>query len=275
MNEKAVQYIDGFKLEMKKTFDFSFLKNYGKVFKLYQQQTGCFCFGISNGQKKYFIKFAGAQPINSPGPVSDDIARLKISTIKYKEMAHPLLINLVESKEIDSGYMNVYDWEDGESFGDQNPHLNEKFNALPTNEKLHIFNEVLRFHEYASECGYIAIDFNDNSTLYNFETGKVTVCDIDFYAKYSYIIGLGASLGDPHFMATEEFRIGGVSNDATNVFRMGAAAFVMLAGGNRSPEAWSFGSDSYAVAKKAVSDEREDRQQSVKRLREEWNAAVK
>ncbi len=43
--------------------------------------------------------------------------------------------------------------------------------------------------------------FNDNSTLYNFESGEFAICDIDFYAKQCYINGHGKALGDTNLMS--------------------------------------------------------------------------
>jgi hypothetical protein len=53
----------------------------------------------------------------------------------------------------------------------------------------------------------------------------------------------------------------------------GATAFRLFANSDRSKEAWPLSSKLYAVVKKATSDNRSERQQSIKRLREEWRAA--
>jgi serine/threonine-protein kinase len=272
-----VQYLDGIPYKLKEPFDFSFLSEYGKVFKIFDEQaSGCICFGVSNGEHKYFIKFAGVKTVNNYDlPVSDAIARLKAAVIKYKEMAHPLLIRLIEAKEIGNGYMVVFDWFDGESFSVETPLLYEKFKALPIDKKIYVFEEILRFHEYAVKCGYVAMDFNDYSPLYNFNTGEIKICDIDFYAKQSYINGFGKALGDMVIMSPEEFRIGGLIDEISNVYTMGATAFRLFSDNerDRSPEAWALNMKLYEVVKKAVSDEREERQQSIKQLIEEWRTA--
>lgn len=275
MVEPIIQYIDGIPCKLKEPFNFSFLSEYGKVFKIFDEQfSGCICFGISGGEHKYFIKFAGAETINNNGlPVSDAIARLKAAVPKYKDLAHPLLIHFIEANAIGNGYMTVFDWEDGESFSVEDPELHGRYLALPLLQKVYVFEEVLRFHEYVAKCGYVAIDFNDYSTLYNFNTGKVKICDIDFYAKQSYINGMGRALGDPVLMSPEEYRIGGLLNEITNVFTMGAMAFVLLTDNDRSPEAWPLNMALYDVLKKATSDERDERQQSIEQLIAEWNKA--
>ncbi|MCL2815788.1 MAG: phosphotransferase [Oscillospiraceae bacterium] len=271
-----VQYIDEVPCKLQEPFDFSFLSEYGKVFKVFDEQnSGNICFGVSNGKNKYFIKFAGAKFMkHTPDfPIPDDIARLKAAAIKYKEMAHPLLIRFIEAKTAGGGYMLVFDWFDGESFSVETPELYEKFKALPIDKKIYVFEEILRFHEHVAKCGYVAMDFNDYSVLYNFDTDEIKICDIDFYAKQTYINGFGRALSDQMLMSPEEYRIGGLLDEITNVYTMGAAAFMLFTGYNRSPEAWPLNMKLYEVVKKAVSDERDQRQQSIKELIEEWEAA--
>lgn len=270
-----VQYIDDIPCVLKEPFDFSFLGKYGEVFKIFDKQaSGAICFGVSNGENRYFIKFAGVQTINNFDlPVSDAVARLKAAVPKYRELKHPLLINLLDSMEIGGGFMLLFDWEDGESFGDQNSELHEKFFSLPNAARMSVFEEILRFHEYVAQCGYIAMDFNDNSTLYDFNSRKVVICDIDFYAKQSYINGMGRALGDPAIMSPEEFRIGGLLDEVSNVYTMGATAFTLFSNNDRTQEAWPLNLALYNVVKKAISNERADRQQSIRQLIEEWRAA--
>ena len=74
-------------------------------------------------------------------------------------------------------------------------------------------------------------------------------------------------------MAPEEFRIAGVLDEVTNVYRMGATAFMLFSNYDHSPEAWTLSSELYTVVKKAVSDAKADRQHSIKQLIEEWRAA--
>jgi len=53
---------------------------------------------------------------------------------------------------------------------------------------------------------------------------------------------------------------------------MGATAFCLFAGSDRSQEAWPLSEERYAVVKKAVSGERDGRQQSIEQLIAEWEA---
>jgi len=270
-----VQRIDGIPCRTSELFDFSFLKEYGKVFKVFDNQdSGCICFGVSDGKNKYFIKFAGVKTMrhHQHSHIPDAIDRLKAAVPKYIEMAHPLLIRFIEAKEASGGYMSVFDWFDGESFSVEIPALHEKYLALPTDKKLSIYERILQFHKHVAECNYVAVDFNDYSVLYNFDTDELRICDIDFYAKQPYINGFGKSLGDYMLMSPEEQRVAGVLDEITNVYRMGATAFMLFSNYDRSPEAWTLSKVLYDVVKKAVNDERDQRQQSIEELINEWNA---
>ena len=79
--------------------------------------------------------------------------------------------------------------------------------------------------------------------------------------------------GSSRFMSPEEFKLGAVIDEITNVYTMGATAFALFAYGDRSPEAWTLNTALYDVAKKAVSDDRSQRQQSIEQFITEWRAA--
>jgi serine/threonine-protein kinase len=58
------------------------------------------------------------------------------------------------------------------------------------------------------------------------------------------------------------------------VYTMGATAFCLFSDYDRSPEAWPLSPELYAIAKRAVSDERGERQQSIEQYITEWRAAL-
>ena len=80
--------------------------------------------------------------------------------------------------------------------------------------------------------------------------------------------------GSSRFQAPEEFELGEVIDEITNVYTLGATAFALFGEYNRTREDWSLGGRLYAVAQKAVNEDRAKRQQSVRELREEWEAAL-
>lgn len=84
---------------------------------------------------------------------------------------------------------------------------------------------------------------------------------------------MGRLWGSTRFMSPEEYELGAVIDEVTNVYTMGATAFCLFADSKRTPEAWTLSPELYAVVKKATSDKREKRQQSIRQLSDEWMAA--
>ena len=271
-----VQWIDGIPFKLKEPFDFSFLGKYGKVFKVFDRSSsGAICFGVKKAEKRYFIKFAGAKTQNAAlDNIEDTIMRLKVTVPKYKDLEHPFLINQIGAEEVGGGFLTIFNWFDGVSCGYPQAENCKKFMALPIAEKLRVYEGILEFHAHVAECGYVAIDFNDQATLYNFNNGNFAICDIDSYAKRCYMNGIGGIWGDPSLMSPEEERSGAIVDEVSNVYAMGATAFVFFAEDDKNNrEKWTLCDKLYKVAKKAVNDERSERQQSIEQFISEWGAA--
>lgn len=147
---------------------------------------------------------------------------------------------------------------------------------LPVEHRLRCLDQIYQFPVFVEQQGYVAVDFYDGSIIYDFEHRDVKICDIDFYVKRSYTNEMGRMWGSSRFMSPEEFELGATIDGVTNVFSMGAAAFV-LAGGirDRSRSAWEAGEALHRVALKAVSPQREDRYASVADFLGAWLRARK
>jgi len=269
-----IQYIDGIPYKLKSPFDFSFLSKYGKVFKVFDDQDGGnVCFGTEKDGKRYFVKFAGAPQARYDGKIEDAIARLKASVKVYQDIGnHPGLIRFIGSEEIGGGFAVLYEWTDALGMARMYPLNHRRFMALSIEKRIRVFEEILMFHAFICERGYVAIDFYDGSIMYDFENEKTVICDIDFYQKMPYHGEMGL-WGSSRFVSPEECKQGEIMDEITTVYTMGATAFCLFTDSDRSFEAWPLSEKQYDVIEKAVSDEREDRQQSIKQLIEEWEAA--
>ena len=266
-----IQYIDGIPYKLKSPFDFSFISKYGKVFKVFDDQdSGNICFGVNNNGRQYFVKYAGAETARANDKPNDAIARLKAALPVYRDLRHPSLISLLKDEEIGGGYAAVFDWVDGECMGKMYPLSRQKFMRMPPKIKKKVFEEIMIFHAWVAECGYAAIDFYDGSIMYDFGNSKTVICDIDFYSKKPFINQMGRLWGSSRFMSPEEFTLGAEIDEVTNVYTMGATAFALFTNSDRSPEKWPLSMHLYDVVKRAVSDERGQRQRSIKELIEEW-----
>ncbi|MGN7478773.1 phosphotransferase [Solibacillus silvestris] len=270
-----IQYINNIPYKLKAPFDFSFMEKYGEVFKVYDDQdSGNICFGVKNGDGKYFIKFAGAPTAKYSGKTEDAVDRLKATVAVYEELAHPHLIKFMRAEEAGKGFAVIFEWTDAECMGKMYPQSRKKFIQMSDSTKLEVFNDILAFHIDVVKKGYVAIDFYDGSILYDFHAKKTIICDIDFYTTMPYINVTGRMWGSERFMSPEEFMLGASIDEVTNVYLMGATAFALFGGEkDRSIEKWRLGSELHSVALKAVNDDRNRRQQSLLDFEAEWKRA--
>ena len=270
-----LQYINEIPFKLKSAFDFSFLSEYGRVFKVFDDQdSGNICFGTEKDGQRYFIKFAGAPTEQYNGDPADAIARLKATLPVYSDLKHKNLIELVEAKDIGGGFAMVFKWADGDCMGRMYPAQHKKFMALPAQDKLNVFADILDFFEYIASQNYVAIDFYDGSIMYDFECGKTTICDIDFFRKQPCINDMGRMWGSSLFQSPEEYQLGAVIDEITNVYTIGATAFALFGEYNRTRDKWQLSDELFEVAARAISDDRSQRQQSIKQLRKEWEAVI-
>ena len=271
---RKIQYIDGIPYKLKAPFDFSFLTKYGKVFKIYDDQdSGNICFGVADGDNKYFVKFAGAPTERSRISAEEAVDRIKSTVPIYRDLAHPILTRLINAEEVGGGFAMVFEWTDAECMGRQYPKSREKFMQMPLETRLRVFDEILAFHSHAANRGYVAVDFYDGCIMYDFNIDRTVLCDIEFYAKTPYNNPIGRMWGSSRFMSPEEFELGAVIDEITNVCTMGATAFAFFGDErDRCAEKWVLSKELYDVAKKAVSDDRDKRQQSIQQLIDEWRS---
>ncbi|WP_371514657.1 serine/threonine protein kinase [Solibacillus sp. R5-41] len=275
LSDFYIQYINNIPYKLKTPFDMSFIEQYGKVFKVYDDQdSGNICFGVESDGKKYFIKFAGAPTEQYSGKPEDAIARLKSTVSIYQDLAHPKLIRFIKAEEVGGGFASIFEWTDAECMGRMYPLSREKFLQMPDNTRLEVFNDILSFHIHVKKQGYVAIDFYDGSIMYDFGIGRTLICDIDFYSKSPYINTMGRMWGSSIFMSPEEFTLGATIDEITNVYLMGATAFALFGmGKDRSIEKWRLNDQLYKVVLKAVNVDRKNRQQSLAEFECEWKRA--
>lgn len=271
-----IQWADGIPYKLKSPFDFSFLSKYGRVFKIFDDQdSGNICFGVQNDSFKFFIKFAGAPTQRANVSPPEAIERMKATVPIYRDLAHPALANLISAEEIGGGYAMVFDWTDAECMGMQYSQSREKFMQMPTATRLRVLDDILEFHAHVARQGYVAIDFYDGGIMYDFAANRTILCDIEFYEKMPYVNKMGRMWGSGRFMSPEEFTLGATIDEVTNVYAMGATAFEFFGDNHdRCFEKWSLSRKLFDVAKKATSDDRNQRQQSIAQFMIEWKASI-
>jgi len=271
-----IEYIANTPIRLKKPFDFSFIHQYGTVFKVIDNfyGSGNICFGVENNSKKYFLKFAGAPKEKYDfGTTGQAIEWLKEAKQVYQDLAHECLIKLIASEEVSGGYLNIFEWTDAECIGYPSPPTRQKFLSLPDEAKLRAFDTILDFHAHVADKNYVAIDFYADQILYDFKNGKTIICDIDFYQKSPYY-GDKGTWGSSNFVSPEECTPGSRVDEITMVYTMGATAFSIFSDYDRSLEKWTLDKLLYQVVKRAVNDDRNIRQQSIQQFIQEWKEHI-
>ncbi len=277
--------LDGHNFPLKKQHDFAWLRDWGRVFAVFPlQDSGNLCFGVSDGHRKLFVKYAGAETVNYPGSPQDAVERLKKSVAAYSDLKHPAVVNLEANFETKQGFALVFQWNDGQSLVDprfsgqakldhpQSPF--RRFRQLAPERCLEIVDKIYQFHVFAEQQGYVAVDFYDGCLLYDFSTDRVTICDIDLYHRGPLENTMGRMWGSSRFMAPEEFEKGAIIDHITNVYNMGATAFVLLGGQkDRSLALWEAGEPLFQVASRAISPQRSQRYRSVGDFFKHWQKA--
>jgi len=146
---------------------------------------------------------------------------------------------------------------------------------LPAVEKLAIYQAIMEFHRHVNAQGYIAIDFYDGGIMYDFDTRRVMLCDIELYAKQPVTNNMGRMFGSTRYMSPEEFEMGAQIDERSNVFMLGATAFNLFGGEmDRSLEKWSLSEALFVVASKATRAGRGERYQSIREYIEAWTDAL-
>ena len=271
-----VQSLDGIEFRMGGPFDFGFLSKYGRVFRVFDDQdSGNICFGTEKDGERYFVKFAGAPTARCPGEPGEAVERLKASAPVYRDLRHPSLIRLIEAEEMGGGFAMVFRWAQGDCMGRMYPEEHRRFMALPIGARLEVFDRVLDFLQYVHSRGYLAVDFYDGSVMYDFASGRTTVCDVDFFVRKPCVNTMGRMWGSAKFMSPEEFRLGAELDEVTNVYTAGAMAFALIGGYSRERKDWPLNEELFGLASRAVSDRREDRPRSIRELREAWREIIK
>jgi len=255
--------------------------------------SGNISFGVQNKNgERFFIKIAGARTKNAVVSPAQAVANLRRVAPLYEEMRHSNLIKPVECFAYRKYYAAVFRWAAGDCFWDYwnwaryiktgVPRPFERFRALPLEKRLRAFEAVLSFFEAVEAARYVSIDFYLGTVMYDFAADALTLCDIDCFLRQPCQNEMGRMWGQIRFMAPEEWQFGAALDDRTNVYRLGATAFVFLGskeempdrGLDRSAEKWEENPALYRIAYKATEPAPEDRYASVAAFATAWNAAI-
>jgi serine/threonine-protein kinase len=260
-----------------------FLRTVGTVFAEFghlTQDSGNVSYGVQVAAERYFVKTAGVPDDSRPFlKHSARVELLRNAARLSKPCHHPSLPRLYRVIESASGPLLVYQWLDGELIGvtsnrrDDPESSFQRFRRLPTATIEGCLDTVFDLHSKLASLGWIAVDFYDGCLIYDFESGTLGVVDLDNYRQRAFRNEMGRMFGSTRFMAPEEFDLGALIDQRTNVFVMGRTALVFLSDGTLSPSAFRGTNALYQVIAKACEPERSRRYDSLAAFDAAWRAA--
>ena len=298
-----VQEIDGVRFRLESSLDLTWIKRYGTVFSAIDGTgSGCICFGIADGQDRYFVKIAGVGTVEAELSPKESVELLKNGARLYQVLEHPALVELIGHYPFGGYYVAVFRWAEGECLFDHwnfsrydkgagRPSPRDRFKALPTERKLAVAKQIFSFLETVARKGYVAVDFYDGSLLYDFQSHRVTICDIDLFRRQPAVNDMGADYwGTKRLKAPEEYIRGAVIDERTNVFTIGALLFDFFGTYTCeevqsrythsrflpcAPERWTLGKGgAYRAVLRAVEPDREARYESISAFHQAFREAV-
>jgi serine/threonine protein kinase len=290
--------LDKVEFQLKEYRDFRWVHKFGEVFCVFDQTgSGCIGLGVENGDKRYFVKIAGVNPLEAELNPEESVRTLKEAVKLYEILRHPNLINMLEHFSMGDMYVVVFDWAKGECLFDhwnfdfyaENPQIKSpstKYRELPVKKRLDSVNVLFSFLNLVAEKNYVGVDFYDGSVMYDFDTDTTTICDIDFFREKPAINDMGEDYwGSKRLKAPEEYILNEIIDERTNVFTLGAMIFHIF--GNFTEEEikmryknscflpcsigqWELSEEAYEILRKAVAPKPEERYQTVKEFQERW-----
>lgn len=269
--------LDGVDFLLAQHEDLSFLGSYGRVFRVFDDHdSGNISFGLDDGNRKRFIKLAGANTVRTSISPGMAITNLRRAEQIYRDLAHPNIVSILEGFERVPYFGLVFDWAEGELLRRIDISTFERFRMLPLIQRLMAFDTVIDVMQHTHHSGYVAIDLYDASFLYDFDEQHLTICDIDVFERKPVVNTMGRMWGSSRFMSPEEYELGAPIDEITNVYTLGAVCFLFFGDEReRSVGNWDAGPHHFNVATRAVSEEREHRYQSVVEFTEAWRQDIR
>jgi serine/threonine-protein kinase len=257
-----------------------YLSSIGEVFAVFgaeNQDSENISYGVRIGDGRFFIKTAGELDVVTS--VSDHASRcelLRNAVRVFQSCRHPVLTCLLHVIESEHGPLLVYKWADGELLGyDKNAADSAlaRFRCLDVNTICNALDQIYDAHRVLAKAEWIAVDFYLGSIIYDFAKHQVHLMDLDMYHAGSFTNQMGRMFGSRSLMAPEEFQKGALIDEATNVFVMGRAAFLLLGDGTSERDAFGGTDAVFDVVTRACRADREHRFVSMEAFCNAWKMA--
>ncbi len=257
-----------------------YLRSVGTLFAEFgglTQDSGNVSYGVQIGAERYFVKTAGRPDDARPFLEHAERVALLRNAVRLRESCNhftlPRLYRVIESP---AGPLLVYEWLDGELVGvpraqrDDPASAFQRFRSLPASTILRCLDAIFDLHDAIARAGWIAVDFYDGCLIYDFTSERLGVVDLDAYSQGPLRNTMGRMFGSTRFMAPEEFELGALIDEQTNVFTMGRTALVLLSDGTLDRGAFRGSRPLFEVAVKACDPVRSGRFASMAAFCRAW-----
>ncbi|MDO5021846.1 MAG: hypothetical protein Q4E07_00735 [Eubacteriales bacterium] len=254
---------------LKADCDFNFLNEFDNVFAVYDELTsGNICFGAEKNGRKYFLKYAGAQPKNYIGKPEKAIERLTNAAGLYETFKHEALANLVYTQEFPKGFLMVFDFIYSIPIGPLTLYK-KQIHSLPLPIRLKMLDNVFDFFNSLSHRDYIAAGLSDSKFLFDIKKSTLKLSSINGFVKMPFQ-NTGRLQGSSVYLAPECYQ-NTMLDERVTVYSMGVLAMNVLGGALTGTDAKE---SLYYIAKKALYEDRALRIQSTEKFLKSWRKAV-
>lgn len=267
--------IDGLPLRLKAAHDLSWTSRFGRVFCVFEQLiSGHLGFGIEEGNKRYFIKYAGAPTLGYAGDPSHAVQKLRQADQVYQALSHRCLTQRLDAFETRQGFGLVFSWFPGFALAPMDIHM-RRLRALPPGQRFGLFDGLAEFITLASERDYITAGIADQNILVDFDRERAIFCSVDHFLMMPVMNTRGRLPGSPWFLAPEAYVPCAQLDESVNVYQLGMLAHTFF--GNRaapSLKQWEATPQLYEVAMKACEQDPSQRYPEAADFLKAWRQGV-
>jgi serine/threonine-protein kinase len=188
-----------------------------------QQDSGCLSYGIERAGRRWFVKTA-----RSPAAA----AALTRVVALHRAVRHPAIVRPVAVRP---GPTLVYPWCLGEVLNAATLHGSgraglDRFRRQPRNRRRAAVDTILDAHLAITAAGWIAVDLYDGCFLYDADTDRMRLIDLDEYRPGPFVLDADRLPGSSRYMAPEEWTRGATIDERTTVFALGRTVQQLLGG---------------------------------------------
>jgi serine/threonine-protein kinase len=249
------------------------------------QDSGNISWLVETDYGNFFVKTAGTfgpAPAGAPIPYLDHAGRvdlLRNAVELAQSCSHPCLARLRNVIETPLGPALVYDYAPGDLIGTRSEHRTNPQSAyqcfahLPAHRLLSHFDIIIDLHQQLAAQGWVASDLYDGSLLVDFDTGQLTLMDLDSYQRGPSTNTMGQMFGSTRFMAPEEFELGAPIDQRTTVYNLGRLVWHFGTRLTEQAEAFCGTAAVRDVVQQATKAERDIRYQTVEHFASTWRRA--